>query len=230
MKTHISRAAGLLAAVLACSIVPAAPLAAQAAAALSLDDAVATALSKDPGVISANLDYLSAQASAESAKWKRMPSISANVGASFFTPLYYVTPPSGQSFLGQVPDASIDLSISKPGLKYNLTPPDHYVSTGLNLSYPVYDGDRAKQSIAIAGLQANLKDVARETVKRTLAFNVTRAYWEAARASYNVDTLKQNLVLMKQNADLASRQLSQGVATRADELAAQIRLQQTTRT
>ena len=48
--------------------------------ALTIDDAVTSALAKDPGVISANLDWLSAIAKADSASWKKLPSLSANAG------------------------------------------------------------------------------------------------------------------------------------------------------
>ena len=218
MKKHFSRAAGILAAALACSTIPAAPLAAQspnAATALSLDDAVATALSKDPGIISANLDYLSASAKADSAKWKRLPSLSAS---------------GGYTRLSELPSSDTAMNLNFMGNPVSITLPSllNSISLGLNLQYPVFTGFRVKESIAIAGLQAQAKDVARETIKRSLIFDVTRAYWEAVRAAYNVATLQQNLELQKKNSDLATQQLSQGVATRADQLAAQMRLEQAT--
>lgn len=227
-----------LGAALLAALAIAAPLAGQAAAApapttaggaptLSIDEAVATALAKDPGVISANLDWLSAKSKADSASWKRLPSLSASMGGTFFTPLAYVTPPSGYSFLGEVPDAKIDLSSAGFGV-INLTPADHYVSLGVNLQYPLYDGGRVKENIAIATLQIEGKDIARESVRRSLAFDVQRAYWEAVRATYNIATLEQNQDLMRMNSELASRQLSEGVATRADQLAAEMRLDQAT--
>jgi outer membrane protein TolC len=192
----------------------AAPLSAQTAAAvaapatLSIDEAVASALAKDPGVISANLDWLSASAKADSSSWKRFPSLSASAG---YQRISDVT-------------SSIDLGKGIPPI--TLGSLDNLFSFGLNLQYPVFAGFRVKESIAIAGLQAQAKDIARETVKRSLAFDVRRAYWEAVRSTYNRSTLEQNLELMKLNSEFAKEQLGQGVATRADQLAAQMRLEQ----
>ena len=186
----------------------ASPLPAQKA--LSLDEAVAAALGSDPGIISANLDSLFTKAKAESASWKRIPSLTASA--------------SGQ-YLGEQSATTINLGSATFTLPPGL---NHSYSFGLNLQYPVFAGFRVKESIAIADLQAESKDVAREAVLRSLAFDVRRAYWEAVRATYNRATLEKNLELMKQNSDLATRQLGQGVATRADQLAAQMRLEQAT--
>lgn len=186
----------------------AAPAAAQTA--LSIDEAVASALAKDPGVISANLDALSASAKAEGAKWKRLPSLSASAGGQY---------------LGEQSGTTMSFG----GMTFDLPPGlDHSFSFGLNLQYPVFAGFRIKESIAIASLQAEAKDAARESVKRSLVFDVRRAYWEAVRATYNRSTLEQNLDLMKQNSGLVAQQLGEGVATRADQLAAQMRLEQST--
>jgi len=196
----------------------AAPAAPQAAApktpavagrALSIDEAVASALSNDPGVESADLDWLSASAKADSAKWKRIPSLSASAGYQRISDL----------------TSSVDLG---PLGTLSLASLDNVFSFGVNLQYPVFGGFRTRENIAIAGLQAQLKDVSRETVRRSLVFDVRRAYWEAVRATYNRSTLEQNLELMKQNSDLVSKQLGQGVATRADQLGAQLRLEQAT--
>jgi outer membrane protein TolC len=180
------------------------------AAPLSIDEAVASALAADPGVVSANLDALSAKAKADQAGWKRYPSLSVSAGAQY---------------LGPQTKTSFSLG---PTFSMDLTPLDHAFSFGLNVQYPVFAGFRVKESIAIAGLQAQAKDLAIESVKRALVFDVRRAYWEAARATFNRATLEKNFELMKKNAELATRQLGQGVATRADQLAAQMRLEQAT--
>ncbi len=197
---------------------PAATVTAPAAApspapALSIEDAVSSALAKDPGVISANLDWLSAKSKADSAKWKQLPSLSANAGYTRLSELPASDTAITTSFAGQT------VSIGLPSLL-------NAFSLGLNLQYPVFTGFRIKESIAIAALQAEAKDVASESVKRALAFDVRRSYWEVVRATYNIATLEQNLDLMEQNSDLTTRQLGEGVATRADQLTAQMRLQQ----
>ncbi len=203
-----------LGAALIAALAIATPLAGQAAASaaptLSIDEAVASALAKDPGVISANLDWLSAKSKADSANWKRLPSLSANAGYTRLSDL-----PASDSAKYH----SMAVTIPFPSL-------DNAFSFGVNLQYPVFDGFRVKESIAIADLQAQAKDVARENVKRALAFDVRRSYWEVVRAAYNIATLEQNLELMRQSSDLTTRQLGEGVATRADQLASQMRLQQ----
>jgi outer membrane protein TolC len=194
----------------ALAIAAATAASAQAPAALSIDEAVASAMAADPGIISADLDALSARAKADQAAWKRYPSLSVSAGAQY---------------LGPQPKTSFSLG---PAMSIDMTPLDHSFNFGLSVQYPVFTGFRVKESIAMAGLQAQAKDVARESVRRALAFDVRRAYWEATRATYNRATLEQNLELMKKNAELATRQLGQGVATRADQLSAQMRLEQAT--
>ena len=209
IKDSASKAIAAALAALALSL----PAAAQQA--LSIDEAVTAALAKDPGVISANLDALSASAKADSAKWKQLPSLSASAGYTRLSELPAADTAINTSFNG------IPISFSFPSLL-------NVFSVGANLQYPVFAGFRVKESIAIAGLQAQAKGVASESVKRSLAFDVRRAYWEAVRATYNRATLEQNLELMRQNSELATRQLGEGVATQADLLAAQMRLEQST--
>jgi outer membrane protein TolC len=179
--------------------------------ALSIDEAVAAALATDPGVISANLDALAASAKADAASWKRIPSLSAS---------------AGYTRLSELPASDTSLSF----MGYNISFPSlpNVFSFGLDMQYPVFTGFRVKENIAISGLQVDAKNLARESAKRALAFDVRRAYWEAVRADYNRSTLEQNLELMRQNSELATRQLGEGVATRADELSAQMRLEQST--
>ncbi|MGO9412657.1 MAG: TolC family protein [Spirochaetia bacterium] len=181
--------------------------------ALTIDDAVTSALAKDPGVISANLDWLSAIAKADSASWKKLPSLSAN---------------AGYTRLSELSASDSEMNVVIQGMPYSVALPSlpNMYSFSLDLSYPIYDGNRVKESNAIASLQVQAKDVSKETAKRSLAFDVRRAYWEAVRSTYNRATLEQNLELMKKNSELTNQELGQGVATPADQLAAQMRLEQ----
>ncbi len=176
--------------------------------ALSIDQAVAAALAKDPGIESATLDWQSSRSKLDALSWKRYPSISASAGAQLLSPL---------------PDATLSIAGFSATIPSGMT---HGFSFGLNVQYALYDGNRLNENLAMAGLQSQGKDMARETAKRALAFDVRRAYWEAVRAGSNRATLEQNLELMKANSQLASLQVSQGVATKADQLAAQMRLEQ----
>ena len=176
--------------------------------ALSLDQAVATALSEDLGVIGANLDRLSAGAKAESASWRRIPSLTASAGYTRLSDLR----------------SSLNLGPVIGDIAFGSL--DNLYSFGLNLQYPIFAGFRVKENIAISGLQVKSKELARETIERALVFDVRKAYWEAVRATYNRSVLGKNLELMRQNGELADRQFAQGVATRADQLAARMRLDQ----
>jgi len=191
-----------------CALALAAPLAAETASrkALSIDEAVAAALATDPGVISANLDALAASAKADAASWKRIPSLSAS---------------AGYTRLSELPASDTDITLPLPAalggpVSISTAGPLDMFSFGLNLQYPVFTGFRVKENIAISGLQVDAKNLARESARRALVFDVRRAYWEAVRADYNRSTLEQNLELMRQNSELATRQLGEGVATRAD--------------
>jgi outer membrane protein TolC len=177
---------------------------------LSIDEAVAAALAGDPGVISARLDALSSKAKADQAAWSRYPSLSASASLQY---------------LGEQSATSLALGPMTVEMPAGL---NHSVNLGLSLQYPVFTGFRVRESIAIAALQAQGKALAQEQAKRALAFDARRAYWEAVRATYNVGTLRKSLELAGKSAELATRQLGQGVATRADQLAAQMRLEQAT--
>jgi outer membrane protein TolC len=207
----IAAALGALALAAPLAAAPAAAAGSQdrpAGQALSIGEAVATALAKDPGVISANLDWLSTSAKADSASWKRLPSLTASAGYQRLSDV--------QSSMNLGPIIG-DISFGSL---------DNAYSFALNMQYPVFTGFRVKENIAISGLQVKAKDLARETAERSLAFDVRKAYWEAVRSTYNRSILERNLDLMRQNSELAARQLGQGVATRADQLAAQMRLEQ----
>ncbi|HTX73914.1 MAG TPA: TolC family protein [Rectinemataceae bacterium] len=189
---------------------PAAPQAAAAApAAVSLDQAVTTALATDPGLEAAALDRLSALAKADSARWRRLPSLSASAGYQ------------------RLSDLSSSMNLGPLGT-VSFSSLDNQFAFGVSMQYPIFAGFRTKENIAIAGLQAEVKDVAVETGKRALVFQVQKAYWEAVRATHNRATLEQNLTLMKENSSLTARQVGEGVATQADQLASQMRLEQAT--
>ncbi|MGO8695805.1 MAG: TolC family protein [Rectinemataceae bacterium] len=190
-----------------------APRTANLSKALSMDEAVTLALSTDPRVESADLDWKSASAQADSTKWKSLPSLSAG---------------AGYTRLSELPTSDTSFSTVFDGYPVSLAFPSllNEYSFGLNLEWPVYDGNKEEENTAMAGLEARIKDVARETARRSLVFEVRKAYWEAVRANYNVSTLEQNLELMKEDSRLAAQQFGEGVATRADQLGAQMRLEQ----
>jgi outer membrane protein len=182
---------------------------------LSLEDAVNAALAGDPGISSATWDWLAAQAKADAAAYRMFPSLSLS---------------AGYQRLSELPPASMEVDNPfAPGttISFDFPPSLNNVFTfSVNLQYPVFAGFRIRESAAIAALQADGKQLALEMVKRSLIFEVRRAYWECVRAAANVNTLKKNLELLHANRDQVNKQVTLGTATRADLLTADMRVKQ----
>ncbi len=182
---------------------------------LSLEDAVNAALAEDPGISSATWDWLAAQAKADAAAYKMFPSLTLS---------------AGYQRLSELPPASMEVDNPfTPGttVSFEFPPSLNNVFTfSVNLQYPVFAGFRIRESAAIAALQADGKQLALEMVKRSLIFEVHRAYWECVRAAANVNTLKKNLELLHDDRDQVNKQVSAGTATKADLLTADMRVKQ----
>jgi outer membrane protein len=171
--------------------------------ALSIDDAVKTALAKDVGVESASWDWLAASSKADAAWMRMFPSLTA--GASYqrlseMDPVHF-----GPFIISSLPDIW---------------------TLSVNMQYPIFAGFRIREAANLASLTAQNKLITLEMVKRSLAFEVRRAYWEAVRASANVEMLKKNLDLVAYNRKLLVDQTSLGTVTQGDLLAADMREKQ----
>ena len=181
---------------------------------LSITDAVEAALRQNPGVESANWDWLAASAEAGAVGFRQFPSLSVS---------------SSYQRLSQLPPMSVDFpNPFEPGtipleLPASLT---NVFSFGVNLQYPVFAGYRLRETLAIARLTSDSKLSALEMVKRSLLFEVRRSYWEALRAEHSLGTLRRNLELTEANYNLLSEQVATGAATEADLLAAEARQKQ----
>jgi outer membrane protein TolC len=184
---------------------------------LSLDDAVRFALEKDPSVQSASWDWLAASAKADAAKWGQLPSLSFGAGYQRLSDLPPMSLEMANPFYPLGPS---QINFQFPASLDNVT------TLALNMEYPVFAGFRIQEAVALAQLQAQSRLVGIEIVKRSLVFEVRRAYWEAVRATYNFQTLQKNLELMKSGSQLTAQQVAQGSATRADQLAADMRYNQ----
>jgi outer membrane protein TolC len=184
---------------------------------LSVSDAVTMALENDPGVQSSSWDWLTASAKADAAKWHLLPAVSLGAGYQKLSDLPAESLTMANPFY---PLGPTQINFAFPA---SLT--DYWALTA-NVQYTVFAGFRVREALALAQLQADSKLVGIEMVKRALIFEVRRAYWEAARATFNRQTLEKNLELMKAGRELTSRQVGQGTATRADQLAADARLNQ----
>ncbi|MGA2976717.1 MAG: TolC family protein [Spirochaetia bacterium] len=187
------------------------------AAPLSVKDAVTRALEKNLSVQSSSWDWLSASANADAARWRMMPSLSLSAGYQRLSDLGAESLQMANPFYPLGP-SQIDFAF--PASLSN------YWALAVNTQYQVFAGFRIREAATLAQLQAESKLVGMEMVKRSLMFEVRRAYWEAVRATSNRQTLQKNLELMKSSSQLASQQFAQGIATKADLLAAAARYSQ----
>lgn len=190
------------------------------AAPLSVKDAVTMALEKDLSVQSSSWDWLSASANADAARWRMLPSLSLGAGYQKLSDLPATSLDMADPFAGVLPHAPEEISFAFPA---SLT---DYWALAVSTQYQVFAGFRIREAATLAQLQAESKLVGIEMVKRSLMFEVRRAYWEAVRATSNRQTLQKNLELMKSSSQLASQQAAQGIATKADLLAAAARYNQ----
>ena len=187
---------------------------------LSLDDAVKQALEKDLSVQSSSWDWLIATAKADAGKWRMVPGLSFSAGYQRLSDLPPMSLGMADPFYGFVAGAPAQIDFAFPASLDDVT------TFALNMQYPVFAGFRIREAIALSQLQAQSKLVGIEMVKRSLLFEVRRAYWEAVRATDNRQTLQKNLELMKASRQLTAHQVTQGTATRADQLAADMRYNQ----
>jgi outer membrane protein len=181
---------------------------------LSIAEAAEQALKKNPGVESADWDWLSARAKVEAASFRLFPSLSLTASYERLSEL----PPASISLPSPLGTGTI--SFEFPASLTNV------FALSVNLQYPVFAGFRLREALSIARLAAHGKLSALEMVKRSLLFEVRRSYWEALRTDYNVRTLQRNLGLMESNYQLLSDQAASGAATEADLLAADARRKQ----
>lgn len=173
---------------------------------LSLESAVTAALAGDPRIESARYDELSAEEKAKEAELRKLPALSLSAGYT------------------RLSDLSSTLSLG--GYTFNLSSLTNNFSLNANLQYPVFAGFRLKESAQLAQMQALGKGIAFEMMRRSIVFEVQRAYWEAERASANVTMLKESLDLAQQNLELTTTQEAHGAAMKLDLLSAQMRADQ----
>ncbi|HUX36984.1 MAG TPA: TolC family protein [Rectinemataceae bacterium] len=212
---------------------------------LSLSDAVVEGLARDPGIRSGNYDAISAHAKALDAVFRMLPSVGLSSG---YTGLSPETSSGFSSLLGDMLGEDAILAGTNPVALSQLqkiendlaafaaTPSDSlggYSWTAskdfrLDLQYPVFAGMRLKEAADIAKQGALGKDAALELTRRAMAFEIERAYWEAFRASSNVQTLEKALELEGVLRDEMKSMGAQGMVTDADLLGEQARYDQAT--
>jgi outer membrane protein len=173
---------------------------------LTPEQAVAAALDGDARVEAALWDARSAGEKAREAELKKLPSLS--LSASYT----------------RLSDLTSTIAIGPVDMK--LSSLDNAFSMNANMQYPIFAGFRLRESAALAALQAKGKDVSTEMVRRAVAFEARRAYWEAKRATLNTGMLEESLELATQSLEQARTQAAHGAAMKVDLLTAQMRCDQ----
>ena len=173
---------------------------------ISVDEAVKLSLASDARAESSNWDWLASTAKAEEAKRRQLPALSLSAG---YTRLSDLT--STMSFGSyEIPVKSLD----------------NVYTFAANMQYPVFAGFRLQEAVNLAELQSHEKKIGADLIKRAIAFETQRAYWEAVRSELNVRLLQENLGLMKSDRDVTKEQFAQGTAMNADLLSAEMRCDQ----
>jgi outer membrane protein len=188
---------------------------------LTVDGAVAEALRNDPGVASSTFDWLGSQASAEAARDKMLPSVTLSAGYMKLSELPSLSLSAIPGLLTETTAEELNSLLKKamPSLTNSTT-----VKVGVQ--YPIFAGFRITEAANLAKLQAQGKGIGVEMVKRGLAFEVRRAYWETVRAGFGVQTLAKNLDLTRLYDKQVADRVAQGLATDADRLTADLRVSQ----
>ena len=208
-----------------------APLAAQSSPkALSVEEAVASGLATDPGILAATLDARAAKFREADARFKMLPSLAVSAG---YTQL---SPEPGFSF-SSLPSSDIQTLINDgymptleklaPVLDDLFSPIDHSEDVRVDLQYPIFAGFRLEEAAKIAKYQALGKEAATELTQQALAFEIRRAYWESVRTQSNVQAVRNALELESVLHDETAKLAAQGMASEADSLGEEARYDQT---
>jgi outer membrane protein TolC len=191
---------------------------AEGAKALSVEEAVASGLASDPGLLSAAMDARASLARSAEARFRMLPSLALSTG---YTKLSAEPSPSASATGDSVVDGVVN------ALMTDLTDtPTVSKDIRLDLQYPLFAGFRTKEAAQIAKLQSLGKEAAAELARRALTFDLRKAYWEATRATANVEALAKALELETVKRDETAMLAAQGMASEADRLDEEARYDQ----
>jgi outer membrane protein TolC len=218
-----------IALVLAAALI--APLAAQSSPkALSVEEAVASGLATDPGILAATLDARAAKFREADARFKMLPSLAVSTG---YTRLSAEPLPSlsgislPQSLEDEIYQYIKANDIDMNSLLQLFASPTTERDVRVDLQYPIFAGFRLQEAAKIAKYQALGKQAATELTHEALAFEIRRAYWESVRAQSNVEAVQKALDLEAFLRDETAKLVDQGMANEADSLAEEARYDQT---
>ncbi len=210
MSSH-SRMPGRFTAALALALFLAASAAWPQAQDLSVEQAVQAALDGSSDIQGALADARSSAEKAVASRLRMLPSLTLSGGYTRLSDVGAVSLdiPANSFFPGS-PQASFPFPAS----------PLDSISFAARLQYPVFAGFRLTEAAKIADLQTTTREAAVDVMKRALAFEVRRAYWEAVRAAASVDTAAKGLELANAMSSETKALVTQGLAMASDQLAA----------
>ncbi len=187
------------------------PAVAQETKSLSLDEALNRALKTDPGIRSSTFDLLASQARSKDAVFRMIPSLAVSTGYTQLSEEPAASPVNSGN-------ATYDMIINGL-LKEFSGSPTNSRDVRLDLQYPIFAGFRLREAAELAKVQSLSKADALELTQRALVFEIKRAYWEAVRATANVNSLSKTLELENLTKEEIRNLANQGMATAADQLA-----------
>jgi len=182
---------------------------------LSLEEALELALKHSPALRSALLDVEASQAKVYASHLRKLPQLGFMAS---YQRLSEVPPSSVEMPNPFNPNSSITFEFP-PSLL------DH-TNFSFNLQFPFFAGFRLSEAARLSELNLQGRLLNLEQTKRTLIFEVRRAYWENLRAQENTRLLFENLSLAQRYYELTRDRQLQGTATQADLLNALNRLKQ----
>lgn len=187
------------------------PAVAQETKPLSLEEALTGALKTDPGIRSSSFDLLASQARSKDAVYRMIPSLAVSTGYTQLSQEPTASPVS-------TGNTTYDMIVNGL-LKEFSGSPNNSRDVRLDLQYPIFAGFRLREAAELAKVQALSKADALELTQRALVFEIKRAYWEAVRATANVNSLSKTLELENLTKEEIRNLADQGMATAADQLA-----------
>lgn len=175
---------------------------AQAAPAVTLEQAVRMAHESNPAVVSASGAISTAQAAERSARGAYLPSLSVNAGTSLAGSNTFGTPAAGAGVGGTS---------------------DSY-SAGLSASWDVYTGGRrgAEREAAQAETRASQANLTAQ--RANVSLEVERAFYEVLRTEDLAAVARSRIERAEEGVTAAQQRLQLGSATRSDLLRAQLEL------
>ena len=177
-----------------------APLVADSAIPITLDEAVRRAQSNAPASIQARGNERSNRAAVRSAYGALLPDVSVNLGGS-----------------RQFTDPNSRVRINN-GVTEQLAAPRWNYSNGLSLNMTLFNGGQSLYDIQIAKAQVAASTASGVAQDFQVALDVSQQFYNALAARESEDAARTQLTLAQQQMRFSSARVRSGVATKSDSL------------